>query len=83
MAHTPLRFSAHALRRMELRGITREEVGAVLERDEGVLQGSTGRWAHEATVGGRWITVIRRRNGTVHTVAPGRGTGEERLLWRP
>jgi hypothetical protein len=68
---------------MELRGITREEVGVVLERDRGVLRRRTGRWAHEAEIGGRWITVIRRPNGTIHTVAPGRGRGEERLLWRP
>ena len=31
---------------MELRDITREEVGAVLERDEDVFQARTGRWAH-------------------------------------
>lgn len=68
---------------MEQRGITREEVGLVLDRDEGVLQRRTGGSAHEAEIGGRWITVIRRPNGTIHTVAPARGKGEERLLWRP
>jgi len=55
----------------------------VLDRDEGVLQRRTGGSAHEAEIGGRWITVIRRPNGTIHTVAPARGKGEERLLWRP
>jgi len=33
---------------MELRGVAREEVVAPTEHDEGVVQGRTGRRAHEA-----------------------------------
>jgi hypothetical protein len=78
-----LDYSPHAIRRMEMRGVTEAEVEYVIARGDKVLQSSTGRWAYEAEVSDRWITVIRRPNGTIHTVALGRGSGEERLLWRP
>lgn len=64
-----LRYSSHATRRMELRGVTTEEVERVVARGDRVLQSSTGRWAYEAEVNGRWISGICRPNGTIHTVA--------------
>ncbi|MDX6553885.1 MAG: hypothetical protein QOD86_80 [Miltoncostaeaceae bacterium] len=56
---------------------------AVIATDDRVFQTQTGRWAYEAIVDGSWITVIRRPNGTIHTVARGRGVGPERILMRP
>jgi hypothetical protein len=68
---------------MALREITEAEVEAAIATDDKVLQAQTGRWAYEGVVDGNWITVIRRPNGTIHTVARGRGVGPERILMRP
>ena len=58
----PIRFSAHASRRMEQRGVTEQQVLAVLRgghRDpDAAPRAGEPRWRHTGSVEGRMLTVI-------------------------
>lgn len=77
-----LNYSPHARLAMAERQITEAQVEACIAADDKVWQRRNAKWAYEAEIDGAWITVIRRPNGTIHTVVWGRGVGAERILWR-
>lgn len=60
-AQTPLVYTPYSLRRLERRGITREEVQAVVDSKSKTVRPSRhaqGRKVHTATVAGRRISVV-------------------------